>query len=121
VDAEGHELSLSAVPETNCGGFVLGYSRESQEGWTGFAGLVLNQHGERVGVVRFRAENGQVQARLFRGGNLEASGSGTLDASNHFDITFTKPDGSSAGTLRGLSNPASYSPRGSFQGSGVCL
>ena len=116
VDTEGHELSLSAVPESSCGRFALGYARDSAEGWTGFAGLVLNQHGQRVGSVRFRAENGQMQARLFEGTTLRASGTGTLDATNHFSITFAN-----AGTLSGLYNPASYSQRGSFQASGGCL
>lgn len=121
VDAEGHELSLSAVPDSGCGGFSLGYLRTSPEGWTGFAGLVLNQRGQRVGIVRFRADNGQVQARLLSGGAVVATGTGTLDAATkRFSITFTKRDGSSAGTLEGLYTDPSYSPRGSFQAHGLC-
>lgn len=122
VDAAGHEVSVSSIPDAACEGFALGYMKPSDEGWLGFAGLVVDSHGDRLGIVRFKVENGQVRARLI-GANRQvtATGQGTLDEAAHtFSLSLVKPDGTVAANLTGLYTPPAYSPRGSFQARWSC-
>lgn len=127
VDAAGHEVSISSVPAKGCGGFALGYERAAPAGWLGFAGLVTDETGAITGRLRFRSDGGQLQARLIAAdgsqpyrlnvkGEVVATGEGELDeATGAFELRLVKPDGSSAGKVRGLFVAPSYSPRGTFQ------
>ena len=120
LDNEGHELSISSVPANGCSGFSFGYMKQAPAGWLGFAGVITNGRGQRIGIVRFRSDNGAIRARAYVGRNLVAEGTGTLDATaKTFSISFTKLDGSAGGTVSGLYVDPAYSPRGSFQANGT--
>ena len=116
VDAAGHQISVTAIPQLGCGGFAFGYQRKSSEGWLGFAGLLTDESGANQGIIRFRAEGGVIQARLMgKDGNELAAGKGTLDG-ERFEFAL-----GGLGTVKGFFQPANaFSPRGSFQGSLAC-
>ena len=127
VDADGHEVSVSSVPDAPCAGFSYGYEKPSSEGWLGFAGLYTDASGAITGRLRFRADGGQIQARLIGAdgaqpyklnvqGPVLATGQGHLDAATgSFEIALVKEDGSALGTVSGIYAPPSYSERGSYQ------
>jgi hypothetical protein len=119
VDRVGHELSIAAVPESSCSGFVLGYERPSEEGWLGFAGVLMDRTGKPQGFLRFRADEGVVTARVFgMDRQLVATGEGRLEG-DRFTIAVTLPDGI-ARQVSGQYRAPSYSARGSFQGTTAC-
>lgn len=116
VDNQGHQLSVSSIPDVGCGGFAFGYERASSEGWLAFAGLLTNERGDNQGVVRFRADAGVITARLIgKDQKLLAQGQGTLNG-EQFEFSL-----GALGTVKGFFQPANgFSPRGSFQASLRC-
>lgn len=113
VGPNGHQISVSAIPAVGCGGFAYGYEKASAEGWLGFAGLLTDETGAPMGVLRFRADGEVVKARLVgKDQQVLAEGSGTLK-----ETAFTLSlDG--LGTVTGFFQAGS--PRGSFQASLRC-
>lgn len=116
VDATGHQISVSAIPDVGCGGFAYGYEKQAREGWLGFGGLLTNETGDNQGVLRFRADGEAISARLMgRDGTVLAEGKGKLDG-ERFELELK-----GLGTVNGFFQPAnSFSPRGSFQASLRC-
>ncbi len=115
VDAEGHQLVISSVGDSACGGFAFGYERPSREGWLAFGGLLTNAKGEPQGRLRFRADGEAIQARVVDDAHqVIATGEGTLNGSD-FSIALKKADGSALATVKGVFDAPSYSPRGHFQ------
>ncbi|MFN7131659.1 MAG: hypothetical protein ACK4N5_06225 [Myxococcales bacterium] len=122
VTGEKHEVSLTSIPASACG-LALGYHRPSRQGWLGFAGRLARPDGALLGNLRFRAEDGLVEARLKKGGELVATGSGTLVEGREvgsFSIALRSTDGAPLGTVRGIFRKPSYSPRGFFQAAFDC-
>lgn len=127
VDAAGHEVAISSIPDSDCGGFTFGYERPSREGWLAFGGRVTDASGQLKGILRFRAHGHALQARLLgQDKAVLVQGTGQLQpaadahGSESFELALTKPDGSALGTVHGIFNPPSYSPRGSFEGTLSC-
>ena len=123
VDAAGHEVSISSVPDAACGGFAFGYLRPAREGWLAFGGLFTDASGQPQGRLRMRAEDGKVEARLVANGKESAQGTGTLtvaDQGGSFRFTLVRSDGVTLGEVRGSYADPSYSPRGSFQATLRC-
>ncbi len=111
VDTQGHQLTVSAIPDLGCGGFAFGYEKPAREGWLGFAGLLTDEAGNNQGVVRFRADGEVIRARLVGKDNkVLAEGTGKLDGEK-FEFSLGE-----LGTVKGFyQGPNSFSPRGSFQ------
>lgn len=109
VDPAGHELSVTAIPDLGCGGFAYGYQRAAREGWLGFAGLLTDEAGQPMGVLRFRADGDVVHARLVgKDQQVLAEGEGTLTGSE-FQVS-----------LGALGSVKGFFANGSFQGALRC-
>jgi hypothetical protein len=127
VDSDGHEVSISAVPDQPCAGFSYGYQKPSDEGWLGFAGLFTDARGTITGRLRFRADGESVTARLWKkdgaqpydlsvDGEPSATGEGRLDTSTgEFELALTDAAGALVARVRGSYAAPSDSPRGSYQ------
>jgi hypothetical protein len=116
VDTQGHQLSVTAIPDVGCGGFAVGYDRPARAGWLGFAGLLTDESGNTRGIVRFRADAEVIHARLMgKDDTVLAEGEGRLDGEK-FEFSLGK-----LGSVKGFyQGPNSFSPRGSFQASLAC-
>lgn len=116
VDAEGHQISVSAIPDVGCGGFAFGYERASPQGWLAFGGLLTDESGNTQGIVRFRADGDVVHARLLgKGGAVLAEGAGKLSGEK-FEFQLGQ-----LGAVKGFfQGPSSFSVRGSFQAQLSC-
>jgi hypothetical protein len=116
VDADGHQVSVSALPDVGCGGFAFGFERPANQGWLGFGGILSDESGNAQGVLRFRADRDAVFARLLgKDKEVLAQGKGTLNG-DKFEFTL-----GAMGTVKGFfQGPSQGSPRGSFQGSLRC-
>lgn len=127
VDADGHEVSISSVPDQPCAGFSYGYQKPSDEGWLGFAGLFTDASGTITGRLRFRSDGENLTARLWKkdgaqpydlsvDGEPSATGEGRLDtATGQFELALTDKDGAPVARVKGAYAAPSYSPRGSYQ------
>lgn len=123
VDVDGHELSVSTIPDEApaCSGFSLGFLRANGDGFD-FGGIVTNTAGEKLGKLRFAtdAKGAATGAVTDLTGQTVAKVEGTVDAVGQaFSLTLTRTD-AAASTVRGLFRPATYSNRGSFQASLRC-
>ena len=116
VDTQGHQISISSIPNSGCGGFAFGYERPAREGWLGFAGLLTDESGNNQGIVRFRADGEVIKARLIGKDNaVLAEGDGKL-VEDKFEFSLGK-----LGVVKGFyQGPNSFSPRGSFQAELSC-
>ena len=116
VDGAGHQISVSSIPDTGCGGFAYGYERPARAGWLGFAGRLTDESGNTQGLLRFRADGETIHARLLgQDQKVLAEGDGKLDG-DKFVFSLGK-----LGSVKGFyQGPNRFSPRGSFQAELSC-
>jgi hypothetical protein len=122
VDGEGHAVSLSALPASDCpGGFVIGYMRPAKLGWLAFGGRTTDRTGRFNGTLRFRGlDDGTLKGQMVdESGNVVAQVHGTVVQENNggsFSAELVDAEGHALGSFTGLYTSPSYSNRGSFQG-----
>lgn len=121
VDAAGHEVSISSLPAGACGGFALGYVKPSSTGeFTAIAGRILDADGKITGTLRLKAVDGALTGKwLDMSGEKKADAVGTLK-DGAFAVELKTAEGAAFATVSGLTHDASYSDRGSFQGTWRC-
>lgn len=120
VDSDGHEVSITSLPASACGGFAYGYQKKAAKGWLGFGGRFADSNGALKGKLRFRADGDAIRARLLDDAkDVVAEGTGTL-AGQDFELSLTKPDGTALATVKGVYQPPTYSARGAFQATWRC-
>jgi len=125
VDDAGHEVAISSIPDTDCGGFVFGYELPVlRSSGLVFGGRLTTASGKTAGMLRFHANGDKLEGRLLGNENaILARGTGHLDTTaqeSTIDLMLNKPDGARFGTIHALFHPPSYSVRGSFEGTLSC-